>query len=39
MSYITIALKRAHKANDDRYLPYRDIISSGRGAGFGERNA
>ena len=21
MSYITIALKRAHKANDDRYLP------------------
>jgi len=27
MSYITIALKRAHKANDDRYLPYREIIS------------
>jgi len=28
MSYITIALKRAHKANDERYLPYRDIIST-----------
>ena len=28
MSYITIALKRAHKANDDRYLPYREIISA-----------
>ena len=27
MSYITIALKRAQRANDDRYLPYRDIIS------------
>jgi tetratricopeptide (TPR) repeat protein len=28
MSYITDALKRAQKANDDRYLPYRDIISA-----------
>jgi tetratricopeptide (TPR) repeat protein len=28
MSYITTALKRAHKANDERYLPYRDIISA-----------
>jgi tetratricopeptide (TPR) repeat protein len=28
MSYITIALKRAQRANDDRYLPYRDIISA-----------
>jgi len=28
MSYITTALKRAQKANDDRYLPYRDIISA-----------
>jgi tetratricopeptide (TPR) repeat protein len=28
MSYITTALKRAHKANDERYLPYRDIIST-----------
>jgi tetratricopeptide (TPR) repeat protein len=28
MSYITTALKRAHKANDDRYLPYGDIISA-----------
>jgi tetratricopeptide (TPR) repeat protein len=27
MSYITIALKRAQRANDDRYLLYRDIIS------------
>jgi tetratricopeptide (TPR) repeat protein len=27
MSYITIALKRAQRTNDDRYLPYRDIIS------------
>lgn len=27
MSYITTALKRAQRANDDRYLPYRDIIS------------
>jgi len=28
MSYITPALKRAQKANDYRYLPYRDIISA-----------
>jgi tetratricopeptide (TPR) repeat protein len=28
MSYITTALKRAHKAKDDRYLPYGDIISA-----------
>lgn len=28
MSYITIALKRAQRAHDDRYLPYRDIISA-----------
>ena len=28
MSYITTALKRAQRANDDRYLPYRDIISA-----------
>jgi tetratricopeptide (TPR) repeat protein len=28
MSYITDALKRAQKASDDRYLPYRDIISA-----------
>ena len=28
MSYITTALKRADKANDERYLPYRDIISA-----------
>ena len=28
MSYITDALKRAQKANDDRYVPYRDIISA-----------
>lgn len=28
MSYITIALKRAHKANDERYLPYRELIST-----------
>jgi tetratricopeptide (TPR) repeat protein len=28
MSYITDALKRAQKANDDRYLPYREIISA-----------
>ncbi len=28
MSYITTALKRAQKANDDRYLPYREIISA-----------
>ena len=28
MSYITTALKRAHKANNERYLPYRDIISA-----------
>jgi tetratricopeptide (TPR) repeat protein len=28
MSYITSALKRAQKANDDRYLPYREIISA-----------
>ena len=28
MSYITAALKRAHKARDERYLPYRDIIST-----------
>jgi tetratricopeptide (TPR) repeat protein len=28
MSYITDALKRAQKANDDRYEPYRDIISA-----------
>ncbi|MGE5789420.1 MAG: hypothetical protein ACM33C_00975, partial [Syntrophaceae bacterium] len=29
MSYITTALRRAHKANDERYLPYRDFISTG----------
>lgn len=28
MSYITDALKRAQKSSDDRYLPYRDIISA-----------
>ncbi|HTZ40421.1 MAG TPA: tetratricopeptide repeat protein [Syntrophales bacterium] len=28
MSYITPALKRAQKSNDDKYLPYRDIISA-----------
>lgn len=28
MSYITTALKRAHKANDERYLPYRELIST-----------
>jgi tetratricopeptide (TPR) repeat protein len=28
MSYITTALKRAQKANDERYLPYRSIISA-----------
>lgn len=28
MSYITDALKRAQKANDERYLPYRSIISA-----------
>ena len=28
MSYITNALRRAHKANDERYLPYRDFIST-----------
>jgi len=28
MSYITTALKRAHKANDERYLPYRNFIST-----------
>jgi tetratricopeptide (TPR) repeat protein len=28
MSYITTALKRAQRANDDRYLPYREIISA-----------
>lgn len=28
MSYITTALRRAHKANDERYLPYRDFIST-----------
>ena len=28
MSYITDALKRAQKARDERYLPYRDIIST-----------
>ncbi|MCU0530543.1 MAG: tetratricopeptide repeat protein [Syntrophales bacterium] len=26
MSYITTALKRAQRANDERYLPYREII-------------
>lgn len=26
MSYITHALKRAHRSNDERYLPYREII-------------
>ncbi len=26
MSYITTALKRAHRANDESYLPYREII-------------
>jgi len=26
MSYITTALKRAHRAHDERYLPYREII-------------
>jgi tetratricopeptide (TPR) repeat protein len=28
MSYITTALRRAHKANDERYLPYRDVITT-----------
>ncbi len=33
MSYITDALKRSQKANDDRYFPYRGLILSRRRRG------
>jgi tetratricopeptide (TPR) repeat protein len=28
MSYIATALKRAHRAHDERYLPYRELIAT-----------